>query len=125
MAEFLLPNGFQAGGVYCGIKTDPSKLDLALFVSDRPATAVGVFTKNQVCGAPVKVSRERVPAAVARAVVINSGIANAATGQRGIDDAEWMTAQIADKLGCGPEAVLVCSTGVIGNFLSRDVLQAG
>ncbi|MFK7818478.1 MAG: bifunctional ornithine acetyltransferase/N-acetylglutamate synthase, partial [Planctomycetaceae bacterium] len=46
-------------------------------------------------------------------------------GQRGIDDAEWMTAQIADKLGCGPEAVLVCSTGVIGNFLSRDVLQAG
>jgi glutamate N-acetyltransferase/amino-acid N-acetyltransferase len=125
MAQHHLPGGFKAGGVYCGIKTDPSKLDLALFVSDRPATAAGVFTKNQVCGAPVKVSRERVPTASARAVVINSGIANAATGQRGIEDAEWMTAQIAERIDCDPEAVLVCSTGVIGNFLSRDVLQSG
>lgn len=125
MSEHKLPIGFNAAGVYCGIKSDPSKLDLALFVTDRPATAAGVFTLNQVCGAPVKVSRARVPSTMARGVVINSGIANAATGQRGIEDAEWMTAEIASRIECEPEAVLVCSTGVIGNFLSREVLGSG
>ncbi len=125
MSEHQLPTGFKAAGVYCGIKSDATKLDLALFASDRPATVAGVFTQNQVCGAPVKVSRERVPSTTARAVVINSGNANAATGQRGIDDAEWMTAEIANRIDCEPESVLVCSTGVIGNFLSRDALSSG
>ena len=125
MSEPQLPQGFQAAGVYCGIKSDSSRLDLALFASDGPAVAAGVFTQNQVCGAPVKVSRERIPSATARAVVINSGTANAATGQRGIEDAEWMTAEIAQRLECDAEAVLVCSTGVIGNFLSRDALESG
>ena len=125
MTDYRLPTGFSAAGVYCGIKTDPSKLDLALFVSDRPAVAAGVFTQNQVCGAPVKVSRERVPAGDARAVVINSGIANAATGERGIEDARWMTSEIASRIDCDSEAVLVCSTGVIGNFLSRETLASG
>ncbi len=120
-----LPNGFLAAGVPCGIKSDPTKLDLALFVSDRPATAAGVFTQNQVVGAPVKVSRSRVPSTTARAVVLNSGCSNACTGQRGIDDAEWMTAAVAEQLGCQPEDVLVCSTGIIGHYLPRQKLAEG
>ena len=74
-----LPPGFSASGFTCGIKAS-GKSDLALFVSDRPAAVAGVFTTNQVCGAPVIVSRRRVPADQARAVIINSGNSNAATG---------------------------------------------
>ncbi|MEX2288022.1 MAG: bifunctional glutamate N-acetyltransferase/amino-acid acetyltransferase ArgJ [Planctomycetaceae bacterium] len=120
-----LPQGFRAAGVSCGIKSDATKPDLSLFVSDRPCAAAAVFTTNRVCGAPVKVSRERVPSAKTRAVVINSGNANACTGQRGIDDARWMTEQVAAHLDCEARDVLVCSTGVIGHFLPRDKLAAG
>lgn len=121
----ILPRGFRSSGIHCGIKSDPARQDLALFVSDRDAVAAGVFTQNQVCGAPVRVSRGRVPADHVRAVVINSGNANAATGQRGIDDARWMTSQIAEKLHCDADAVLVCSTGVIGHHLPRTPLETG
>ncbi len=120
-----LPVGFRAAGVACGLKSDPSKLDLALFAADRPSTAVGVFTANLVCGAPVKVSRSRLPRATARAVIVNSGNANACTGTRGDEDARWMTAEVAQRLDCSPEDVLVCSTGVIGRFLPREKLAAG
>jgi glutamate N-acetyltransferase/amino-acid N-acetyltransferase len=123
--EILLPRGFRAAGVHCGIKKDAALLDLSLFASDRPATAAGVFTTNLVHGAPVKVSRGRVPTATARGVVINSGNANACTGEQGIADARWMTAQTAAALGCHEHDVLVCSTGVIGRFLPRDRLSAG
>jgi glutamate N-acetyltransferase/amino-acid N-acetyltransferase len=101
-----LPAGFQAAGLHCGIKKDPSIFDLCLFSSDRPASLAGVFTQNKVCGAPVKVSRERVPRGTGRAVVINSGNSNACTGDRGIED-------------------VVCSTGVIGRFLPKEVLEKG
>ncbi len=124
-SQFNLPAGFRASGVHCGIKNDPAKLDLALFVADGPATAAGVFTTNLVCGAPVKVSRARLPRATARAVIINSGNANACTGARGDDDARWMTAQVAGSLGCAEDDVLVCSTGVIGRFLPRPKLADG
>ena len=120
-----LPLGFSAAGVACGIKSDPTKLDLSLFVSDRPAAAAGVFTQNQVVGAPVKVSRSRVPSATVRGVVLNSGCSNACTGQRGIDDAEWMTAAVAEQIGCRAEDVLVCSTGIIGHYLPRQKLADG
>jgi glutamate N-acetyltransferase/amino-acid N-acetyltransferase len=120
-----LPAGFRAAGVACGIKSDSAKLDLALFAADRPSTAVGVFTTNLVCGAPVKISRLRVPRGTARAAIINSGNANACTGERGDDDARWMTAEVAGQLGCPAEDVLVCSTGVIGRFLPREKLAAG
>jgi len=120
-----LPAGFRAAGVACGLKSDPSKLDLALFAADRPSTAAGVFTTNLVCGAPVKVSRSRVPRSTARGVIINSGNANACTGTRGDDDARWMTAEVARCLDCSPEDVLVCSTGVIGRFLPREKLACG
>ena len=126
MAEqFPLPAGFRTAGVHCGIKDDPQKLDLALFVSDAPCTAVGVFTQNRVVGAPVKVNRERLPAAAARGVIVNSGNANACTGERGMQDARWMTQQTAEQLDCDAEQILVCSTGVIGRFLPREKLQSG
>jgi len=120
-----LPLGFRAAGVACGIKQDPTKLDLSLFVSDAPAAAAGVFTTNRVVGAPVKASRRRVPRATARAVIINSGNSNACTGDRGVTDAEWMTSAVASRLGCEADDVLVCSTGIIGRFLPRDRLAAG
>ena len=120
-----LPNGFRAAGVHCGIKKDPALPDLSLFVADQPATAAGVFTTNLVHGAPVKVSRSRVPRATARGVIINSGNANACTGERGIADARWMTAEAASQIGCEEHDFLVCSTGVIGRFLPRDRLSTG
>jgi len=108
-----LPLGFSASGSTCGIKVS-GKSDLALFVSDRDAVAAGVFTTNKVCGAPVIVCRQRVPSTVARAVIINSGNSNAATGEPGIRDALQMTASVAEQLGCDANSIFVCSTGVIG-----------
>ena len=125
MNELILPDGFRAAGHACGIKADPSTLDLALFISDQPCTAVGVFTQNRVVGAPVKLGRERLPRTTARGVIINSGNSNACTGQRGLDDARWMTAQVAEQIGCPAEDILVCSTGVIGHFLPKEKLAAG
>ena len=123
--QLPLPHGFRASGLHCGIKSDPDTFDLALFVSERPCTAVGVFTTNRVCGAPVQVSRERVPRETCRAVVINSGNANACTGSQGLEDARWMTDEIAAGLGCSSDDVLVCSTGVIGHPLRREALAKG
>ncbi|MCA9114525.1 MAG: bifunctional glutamate N-acetyltransferase/amino-acid acetyltransferase ArgJ [Planctomycetaceae bacterium] len=120
-----LPLGFQTAGAACGIKSDPQKLDLALFAASGPCTAAGVFTTNRVCGAPVHISRERVPRTTARAVIINSGNANACTAERGLDDARWMTATVAESLGCAAEDVLVCSTGVIGHYLPKEKLAEG
>ena len=120
-----LPRGFRTAGHHCGIKADPQQLDLALFVSETPCTAAGVFTTNRVCGAPVKVSRERVSRETARAVIISSGNANACTGERGLQDARWMTAEVAGLLDCPTEDVLVCSTGVIGQFLPREKIANG
>lgn len=120
-----LPLGFRAAGHACGIKSDSEKPDISLFVSDSPCSAAGVFTQNLVVGAPVKVSRSRLPRATARAVVINSGNSNACTGDRGIADAEWMTSAVAAEIEAHPEDVLVCSTGVIGRFLPTEKIATG
>ena len=120
-----LPAGFSAAGLHCGVKSDSAKYDLALFVSARPATAVGVFTQNVVVGAPVTVSRERVPTAAARAVVVNSGCSNVSTGERGLENAREMTRLIACDLKCREEDVAICSTGVIGQFLKMDAIRPG
>lgn len=119
-----LPAGFRASGFTCGIKAS-GKPDLSLFVSDRPASAAGVFTTNRVCGAPVIVSKQRVPSTVARAVVINSGNSNAATGEPGIANAKTMTGAVAKEIGCSDDAVFVCSTGVIGVPLPMPVILGG
>ncbi len=120
-----LPNGFSAAAVKCGVKPGSDKLDLALFVSDRSCAAGGVFTTNLVCGAPVKVSRGRLPRGTARAVVINAGNANACTGEQGNRDAEQMTALVAERIGCAADDVLVCSTGVIGRLMPMDRIGSG
>src|SRR5436309_1751226 len=114
MPDCALARGYRFAGVACGIRpNEPDRLDLALVVSDRPATAAGVFTQNRVCAAPVRVCRQRLPQDEARAIVICSGNANACTGERGMHDALRMTSLTAEAVGCRPEQVLVASTGVI------------
>src|SRR5207244_1066906 len=90
------------------------KLDLALIVSDVPSTIAGMFTTNAMSAAPVKVSARRATQNSARAIVVNSGNANACTGRQGIADAEAMTKIAAQSLGISANEVLVCSTGRIG-----------
>ena len=97
--EFRVPKGFRFAGVHSGVKRDPKKPDLALVVSDAPAVAAGVYTQNLVFAAPVAVDRARTPADGIRAVVINSGNANACTGDRGIEDARAMAASAAAVCG--------------------------
>jgi len=120
-----LPKGFRAAGVAAGLKRDPHKLDMALFVSDAPAVAVGVYTQNLVFAAPVKLCRARTPADAVRAVVVNSGNANACTGTQGDQDAERMGAVAAEAIGVAPEQVLVMSTGVIGELMPMDKIVPG
>lgn len=125
MQTWHLPRGFRYAGVHCGLRPDPNRLDLALLVSDRPASAAGVFTQNRVCAAPVQISNKRLPRQDARGIVINSGNANACTGKQGHADAVRMTEKTAQALGCKPEQVLVCSTGVIGHLLPMAKVEAG
>src|SRR5207302_11057227 len=125
MTNWHLARGFRYAGVHCGLRPDPDRLDLALVVSDTPASAAGVFTQNQIVAAPVRVCRERLPRPDARGVVICSGNANACTGQRGLEDARRMTAVAAEVLDCEPEQMLVCSTGVIGRHLPMPCIEAG
>ncbi len=116
--------GFRAAGVRCGIKR-PGALDLALIVSDRPAVAAGVFTRNRVPGAPVIVSRDHLRGGRAQAIVVNSGISNVAMGARGLRDARRMTEITAAELGLRSEHVLVSSTGVIGRALPMPRIATG
>lgn len=130
--QYQLPKGYTVGGVYSGVKSDATKLDLSLIVSDRPAVGVGVYTQNLVKAAPVLLDRERTPGDALRAIVANSGVANACTGERGMQDARRMAALVAERLppgedglGVTPEQVLVMSTGVIGEHLPMDKIAAG
>lgn len=121
------PRGFRASGSYVGIKAEGRGLDLALIVSDTPATAAAVFTTNKAQAAPVTVSREHLALSrgVARAIIVNSGCANACTGAVGMQDAREMASLTASLVGCPPDQVLVASTGVIGVNLKMDKIRAG
>jgi glutamate N-acetyltransferase/amino-acid N-acetyltransferase len=120
------PRGFQAAGVSAGIKASGAA-DLALIVSEVPAAAAAVFTTNKAQAAPVIVAREHLARArqTARAVIVNSGCANACTGDEGLEVARGMAADAARLVGCPPEQVLVASTGVIGVSLSLDKIRRG
>jgi len=120
-----VPKGFQLAGVHCRIKRDPRKQDLTLVMSETPAAAAGVYTKNLVCAAPVTLDRSRTPSDRIRAVVICSGVANACTGERGLRDAEEMARLAAAACGAEPDQALVLSTGVIGSFLPMDRVAQG
>jgi glutamate N-acetyltransferase/amino-acid N-acetyltransferase len=119
------PKGFVAGGVYAGLKTygaEP-RLDVGVLASTGPCSVAGVFTKSRVCGAPVELCRERVESGSGRAVVVNSGCSNVATGEEGRRDARRMAAVAAAHLGIPSEEVLVASTGVIGRRLPMDKIE--
>jgi glutamate N-acetyltransferase/amino-acid N-acetyltransferase len=120
------PAGFRTAGVACGIKKTGA-LDLALVVADAPAAAAGVFTTNKAQAAPVLVSREHLARSggLARAIVVNSGCANACTGPEGMAVARSSAGFVASIAGCAPEQVLVASTGVIGVQLDLDKLRKG
>jgi len=117
------PRGFRASGVSAGIKA--SGLDLALLVSDRPATAAAVFTTNRAQAAPVVISRVHLAQSggAVRAIVVNSGCANACTGEGGMQAARDMASEAAVLVGCAVEQVLVASTGVIGVALPIDKIR--
>ena len=123
--SLAVPQGYRLSGVYCGVKRNTSKLDLSLVVSDRPAVAAGVYTQNRVFAAPVALDRSRTPAADIRAVVVNSGNANACTGQRGLHDAEAMARVAASTCGASEKQALVLSTGIIGAFLPMEKIIPG
>jgi len=119
-----MPNGFRYAGITCGLKSS-GKPDMTLIVGDGPLVAAGVYTTNQVVAAPVTLCRSRTPSSSTRAVIINSGNANACTGDAGMRDAQEMTAMVASKIGCSPADVLVMSTGVIGRPMAMDKVRRG
>ena len=117
------PNGFKAAGITAGLKAS-GKQDLALLLAPEAAVAAGVFTTNIVRAGCVDLCVERLQQSqgTARAVLINSGQANACTGDLGLIDSLRATAALADRLGLAHEEVLICSTGVIGVPIPMDVL---
>ncbi len=116
--------GFLAGGVVCGVRGSSAR-DLGLLFSELPCEAAAVFTGNAVKGAPLRATREALEAGGVRAVVVNSGNANAATGERGLRDAYQMQALAAGALGVSAHQVAVASTGVIGVHLPMDRIASG
>jgi glutamate N-acetyltransferase/amino-acid N-acetyltransferase len=128
------PQGFHTGSVFCDVKrlgtgkgsSRGKKKDLAVLVSDVPASVAGMFTTNQVVAAPVTLSIPRARKARARAIVVNSGNANACTGEQGLTDAVEMAALTAETLGIrNDKDVLVCSTGRIGLNLPMENIRDG
>ena len=124
-----IPRGFKFGGLACGIKASGKK-DLALICTQQPAVAAGVYTQNVVCAASIDWNRSITPSAEFRAVVVNSGNANACTGQQGAKDNQTMAGLVAQALSTDvesvkPESVAVLSTGVIGHALPMDALSTG
>ena len=117
-------SGVRAAGVHAGLKKSGKK-DVALIVTDAPAVAAGVFTKNSVTAAPVQVCRQHLADATAQAIIVNSGNANACTGELGMANAQQMAALTAERLGLSAERVLVSSTGVIGQQLPMDTIANG
>ncbi|PYF09075.1 glutamate N-acetyltransferase [Ureibacillus chungkukjangi] len=121
--NIVSPRGFTAGGMHCGIKQN--KKDLALLVSEVPASVAGVFTTNAVQAAPLKVTKEVVyQASKMQALIVNSGNANACTGKQGLIDAYEMQSLAAKKLAIDPALVGVASTGVIGEIMKMEPIRA-
>jgi len=121
------PRGFRAGATYCGIKVDATTRDLAMLAADVLCVAAGTFTTNRAKAAPVLVCQEHLAASGgrARAVVVNSGNANCATGEQGLRNARRMAELTAAKLGVEPQQVLVSSTGIIGRQLPMANVETG
>ena len=121
----LIPLGFTAAGAHCGIKTKAGVPDIGIIFSETPACAAGVFTTNEIKAAPVRVSQEHIRSGIVRAIVVNSGNANACTGRRGLHDAAAMAALVSARLKVSADSVLVASTGIIGHLLPMRNVRAG
>jgi glutamate N-acetyltransferase/amino-acid N-acetyltransferase len=119
--------GFKAEGVHCDVRNKgDGRLDLAIVWSEQPSVAAGVFTRNRMAAAPVALCREVLAGrSTVRAIVVNSGNANACTGKKGREDAIATQNLVADNLGCSPEEIFVCSTGRIGEPLPMDKIEKG
>jgi len=118
------PKGFMAAGVHCGIRKNRTKKDLALVFSSFPSTAAAIYTTNLVKAAPLLVTKKHLKNGAARAIIINSGIANACV-KDGIETAFAMTKITANALGLKKEEILVASTGIIGQSLNLTPIQNG
>ena len=116
--------GFKANGIHCGIRRNHSKKDLALIVSDVPASAASVYTTNLVKGAPLTVTKNNIADGKAQAIICNSGNANTCNAN-GIEIAEAMCRLVSDAIGVKPTDVVVASTGVIGQPLNLDPIAGG
>ena len=120
--------GFKAAGIHAGFRKNPERLDFALVAADEPVPCAGVFTTNRFCAAPVTVSREHLGGTeqgygLVQAVSVNSGNANAATGEPGLQTARQTCNVVSQIVGCEPEQVLVASTGVIGVPLGIELFE--
>lgn len=112
-SALAVPKGFLAAACSSGIKKS-GKLDMALIFTEQPADCAGVFTTNKVVAAPVRLTESRVRHGLCQAILVNSGNANACTGEKGLHDAKYCGDLVADALDVAPEFVAVASTGVIG-----------
>src|SRR3972149_9364506 len=121
----VAPKGFKAGATYCGIKTIKDSFDLGIISSEYPSTGTALFTTNQIYAAPVKLSRKVAQKGRIRAFVINSGNANACTGEQGYNDAEEMARIAARGLKISEDEIIVASTGIIGRGLPMGKIAAG
>jgi len=120
------PNGFLAGATYAGIKKETEDaLDLGILFSKAPCVATALFTTSKIKAAPVILSQKRLRSGKAVAVVVNSGCANACTGEQGLSDAAEMADLAAEGIGVSAEDILVASTGVIGQWLPMELVRAG
>ncbi len=117
--------GFRFAGVAAGLRKEPARKDLGVIVADRPVAAAGVFTTNRVKAAPVLVTQERIRRGRLQAVAANSGSANCFTGKAGIKLARDSCAALAAGIGCAPELVAPCSTGVIGHLYDLEKYRGG
>ncbi|MDR0922544.1 MAG: bifunctional ornithine acetyltransferase/N-acetylglutamate synthase [Lactobacillales bacterium] len=117
------PKGFHADGIHCGLKK--KKKDLGLIYSDTVAQAAAVFTTNQVKAAPIFVTKEAIMDGQLQAILVNSGNANACTGNQGLEDAQATQEYIAEKLEISHKNIAVASTGIIGKLLDMEKIQSG
>jgi glutamate N-acetyltransferase / amino-acid N-acetyltransferase len=119
------PRGFLAGAAKVGVRSDWDKLDVGIIFSEQPCVAAGVYTKNNLKGASLLVSIDHLSRRKAQAIVANSGCANCATGEQGIEDAIKMAQLTGAKFGIDPHDVVVASTGVIGTLMPMDRVASG
>ena len=121
----IAAKGFKAGSVHCGLKRSIKNHDIGIITSEGPCKAAALFTTNQIVAAPIKYSRKIVKKGTAQAIVVNSGNANACTGEKGYKDAETMARLTAKHLNVSPDKIIVASTGIIGRPLPMKKIQSG